>query len=419
MRATSRRLRFPGRPLLRFALLALFLGAHRPGFVQGDIDDLFTDPDTGIIDESDEAMDLAAVTADTKPRFSGSARVDGGFILGMSEWGSPLAEPGTVGLLPFYALESTLNLDVRPAPYLRFYGSFGVSSPYTTEAGIELGFSPVLVDELFLDYTLAERLYFRLGKQSMTWGQGRLFNPGDFVSHAAGGISVKGFAPLGPVGLTAVAIGEGVVADPPSLAAIGERVSCAVLFETSLSALTLGMSAYYRSAPGLRTGAYLKRPVGRFDGAVEGVLDWKPDVAGLDSGMVLASLFWEGGRSRWQVILEYLYDTAVADYRGHSLGLGFTVRDWLPRGWRPGLRWVHGFADHAGQVVLGFDGPVAPHLRLAIGFPFHYGAADGYYRQVLVDSLPGVDFLESFAGGRLPGDPAAAMVVLLRLSLDF
>jgi len=424
LRASGRRARGPRGAAATGPLAAvLLLGAAAFGFAQEDIDDMFTDPEAGIIEEAEETMNIEEATVDQKPRFSGSAVVEGGFILGVTDWTQPLGAPGTVDFSPFYAVESILSLDVRPASQIRFFGSVGVSSPYISPDTLDrtqVDFSPVYLDELFLDYTLGERLFFRVGKQEMTWGQGRLFNPGNFVSDAIDGISVKGFLPLGMNGLTLVAIGEGVLGpSPPDYTSVYDLITGAALFETSLSSLTLGLSGYYRSLPGLRTGAYFKLPIGPIDAALEGVVNWGPYVAGFESAEVLTSLFWEGGNPRWQIILEYLFDTAVPAYRGHSLGLGAVVRDWLPKGWKPGLRWIHSFADHSGQVVLGLEGQLAPYLQLVVGFPFRYGVDGAYYEDVLTEELPDGESLERVKESGLLADFGGSVVVLLRLSLRF
>ena len=90
-----------------------------------------------------------------------------------------------------------------------------------------------------------------------------------------------------------------------------------------------------------------------------------------------------------------------------------------PGGWKPGLRWVHSFADVSGQLLLGLEGPIAPYLRLAVAFPFRYGDSPGNYSRYLVSQLPGVEYLERIEDGRIPGDPAAAVLVMLTLSIDF
>ena len=404
--------------------LLLCLGASAYGEDGDGVDDsMFSDPNAGIIEAPQEGLDVDALTAAKKPRISGSVSASGGLVLGLTDWAQPITSPGAVAAFPFYSLESALKLDIRPASFLRFYGSFQVASPYVDPAHPEdtvIGFSPALVDELFLDYTLADRLFFRVGKQEITWGQGRLYNPGDFLLQAIDGISVKGFLPLGPNGLTLVGLGEGVLGPlPPAYDDLAELIAAAGLFETSLSRLTFGISAYYRIDPGLRTGAYLKTPIAGVDVAVEGVLEWGPDPTAMDSAAVLASLFWEGGRQKWQLILEYLFDSFVPDYQGHSIGLGVLARNWLPGGWKPGLRWVHSFADSSGQLLVGLDGPIAPYLRLTIGFPFRYGDSAGHYTRYLVSELPGIDYLERFENGQIPGNPAAAVLLMLTLSIDF
>jgi hypothetical protein len=405
-------------------LLLLLLGVAGSGFAQDDINDMFGNPDAGIIEESQETMDAAQATVEKgPPLFFGSLTLEGGFSFGVKDWTQPLDDPANFDFSPLYAVESYLKLDVRPWSQLRLFGSFGVNSPYVDPDEPDrtvVDFSPVFVDELFVDYTLAERLFFRVGKQDMTWGQGRLYNPGDFVSEAIDGISIKGFIPLGTNGLTLAAIGEGVLGpSPPDYSSVYDLIAGAALFETSLSSLTLGLSGYYRTTPGLRTGAYLRMPVAGIDVALEGVANWGPYVDGFDSAQVLASLFWDGGRDRWQVILEYLFDSSVPDWRGHSLGLGAVVRDWLPNGWKPGVRWLHSFADNSGQVVVGIEGPVAPYLRLVVALPFRYGVANPYYEGVVTDELPNDETLERVQETGLLEKLGGSMVVLLKLSLDF
>ena len=413
-----------GRPVLfRALLLVLWLNVPAFGQATDSVDDMFDDPNTGIVEQPEEGIDIDAIAAEKKPRFSGSATIGGGFVLGMTRWENPFTDPGVIALTPFYLMEGVLKLDFRPASSVRLFGSLEVNSPYVDPAHPEdtaIAFSPVLVDELFLDYTLAELLFFRLGKQEITWGQGRLFNPGNFMLNAIDGIALKGFLPLGPNGLTLVGLGEGVLGPiAPAYDDLSELIAAAGLFETSLSRLTFGLLVYYRIDPGLRTGAYLKTPIAGVDVALEGVLEWGPDPTVMDSAAVLASLFWEGGRRKWQLILEYLFDTSVPDYLGHSVGLGILARNWLPGGWKPGLRWVHSFADISGQLLVGLDGPLAPHLRLAVAFPIRYGDSPGYYNHYLVSELPGVEYLERIKDGRIPGDPAAAVLVMLTLSIDF
>jgi hypothetical protein len=417
-----------GKNRARVRLLAstLLLLCLEPVLGQGDegVDDMFKNPDQGVIESPKEGLDVEALTADKKPRFSGSLSASGGFVFGLSRWENPFADPAAITALPFYLIDGELKLDVRPASFVRLFASFEALSPYNdpaTTAGTAVDFSPLLVDELFLDYTLADRLFFRVGKQKITWGQGRLFNPGDFMLNADKGIAIKGFLPLGANGLTLVGLGEGFLPGTGTLTYndLAELITAAGLFETSFSSLTIGTSVFYRLDPGLRTGAYLKTPIAGVDVALEGVLDWGPAVDGVHTAEALASLFWEGGRRKWQLILEYLFDTGVPNYQGHSVGLAIRANKWLPGGWQPGLLWIHSFADGSGQLLAGLDGPLAKYLRLRIAFPFRYGSSTMYYSRYLVTALPGIEYLEKLNNGQVPGEPAAAVLVMLTLSIDF
>mgnify|MGYP001809973393 FL=1 len=44
-----------------------------------------------------------------------------------------------------------------------------------------------------------------------------------------------------------------------------------------------------------------------------------------------------------------------------------------------GLQWMHTFQDNSGNVVLGFNTPLADHLSLSLAIPFLYGEVRSRY----------------------------------------
>jgi hypothetical protein len=395
LRSGGRLLPIP--PMLAAALLILALPqvpltAQDDGL--GSIDDLFADPEAGIIEQEQDAIDPNALALDEAPRLSLSADIGGGLLLGIGDWGNPFNDPGLWEFTPFGSYGASLALDYRPRPDLSFHAGIATAFPDTA----------VVLDELYFDYTLLERIEFRAGKHGMTWGQGQILNPGNFVSGASDAFSVKAFAPLGNNGVTAVAM-----APLDTLFDGLDNARFAAQYAGSLGPVSLGTAAVWNNAEGLRNSAYLKTPIAGIDSAAELVLDWGDVSSGPADPQVtaLAAFFYEAGDPKWRIIAEYQFDSTVPDFLGHEIAAGLLISGWLPGGWKPGLLWQHRVSDSTGQFLLGFDGRLAPALDMSVGIPVRYG--DGAPL-----NYPG---LEGFA--EIPGTPVAALVVQLSLHIDY
>jgi hypothetical protein len=387
-------------PRLLFSSLLLF-ALIIPSYSQDSIGDLFTDPDQGIIEEgenleSDDSSQSDTIVEQEEPEepsiFTGSANIKGGMLIGISEWGNPFEDLGLWDIAPFGDYGVSLKLDIRPEDYLRFYSSFTTDFPNQT----------VKVDELFFDYTLADSVFIRAGKFSMTWGQGQIINPGDFVSNAINSFALKTFFPLATNGFTAV-----VMADLEKLESGFDSASYSGLFDFSLGPVVIGLSSYFDTSVGLQSSTYIKTPILGIDSAIEGVITWGDLTANevIPQAEILAAFFSEFADGKGQIIAEYLFDTSIANYLGHTLALGIRAKSVLAPKWDLGIFWQHEFAFSAGQVIIGMDGPIAPSVNLALGVPLRYGTGGSGYISVL--------------GAQIPGDPAIAFIAQLSIGIDF
>ena len=357
-----------------------------------DIDDLFQTPDAVDIEESpaeDASVDPFSISEKEPIRIKGLVDIEGGGGFGLQYWPSDSesfdfddAFEAELG----YSFASSLAITVEPVEYFRFYADIEISLDQA-----KFSFPPPRVNELFVDYTLAKTLLFRIGKQNLTWGIGRLLgNPGNLVSRVEDGIGIKIFAPVGAAGLTAVVYAkesffQGTVSGHPS------AFGYAALFESSTQFLTWGLSAHFQKLEDLAADIYLKTVLGPVDIGLETRVD--VDVMAAAEGNPadprfrgLFSAFWEGGNPKLSVIAEYLFDSEVPDWTGHRVGVGLALSGLPWGGWRPGLTWNHAFEDGSGQVVLGFEGPLAPSMRATLGLPVVYGRAGSYYRENSLDS---------------------------------
>ncbi len=358
-----------------------------------DIDDLFSDPSAGIIEDDPQsepdAVDVAAITTDPTPRFSGRVRTRGGVNVGVREWEDTPGELRDVlGGSGLFDTEAILRLDYRPTSFQRFFGSLKTSMDEST-----MTFSSPAVDELFVDYTLRENYFFRAGRQSLTWGQARLLgNPANFTSNINSGIALRSVAPLGPFGATGVIYSTRAYRTDADGNTGVRAFAYAGLLEYAGQRNSLGVSSYYRyfRDPSLRSAAYFKTTLSGIDFAFEGVTDWDLEAARESNNaddldpeyQFIANALWESWfLPRLRVITEYRYDGSVEspESNGHRGGVALRLQELSWTSWTLNLRWLHAFGDESGQLVFGASGDIAPRISASAGIPWNYGEQESYY----------------------------------------
>ncbi|MBQ0165607.1 MAG: hypothetical protein KBT02_00685 [Treponema sp.] len=79
------------------------------------------------------------------------------------------------------AISADISLDARPSDTLRMYTKFSLGYPFQTtgtSAGGSVTVSDFLnVKEMFTDFSLADRAFFRFGLHTVSWGTGYFFSP--------------------------------------------------------------------------------------------------------------------------------------------------------------------------------------------------------------------------------------------------
>ena len=189
-----------------FAILAFLLASYVPLTAQsfGDEDDLFGgDDDT--VDEweaSDTSSSTTGATSDLRHGVlfeDGSVKVGGKLTSKLAtstvivsddenSFGDNLKD---TTLTP--TLTSLLSVDARPTQTLRIYTKFGMSVPFTTTATTTTTGTTYLgstyysssttvsdwlsMEECFTDFSAGDRVYFRFGLHTVSWGTGYFFSP--------------------------------------------------------------------------------------------------------------------------------------------------------------------------------------------------------------------------------------------------
>lgn len=167
----------------------------------GDDDELFSGADDGLFagDDGIEVFDEAAVSGDSTGGFSagqggivfeaGSVRIGGTLSASISSdmllykdgddssFGDRLYE---AGIAP--AVSGTLSVDARPTQDLRMYMKAALAYPFRSSAAVSMTGQASVSDflqvkEMFTDFSVADRAFFRFGLHTVSWGTGMFYSP--------------------------------------------------------------------------------------------------------------------------------------------------------------------------------------------------------------------------------------------------
>ncbi|HDQ13702.1 MAG TPA: hypothetical protein ENN41_02670, partial [Sediminispirochaeta sp.] len=339
-------------------------------------------------EEAAARVDLEALT--TSPvKVAGKVNAGVGAGIGLLEWpASGESWPEEIRYSGLYYTRVIVTTDARPEPYLRFHGSVETvfDESQVDGAGGAFNFSTPSIRELFVDYTLADTVFFRAGKQRLTWGQGRLLgNPGNLVSRIYDGLAVRASLPAAGGTL------DGLVYTTPALKGDYSEINpkafgYAGLWDRGFGPVGLSLSGHYHADEALGSVLSLSTNVGAVELAADFVGHWdRGEPWGGESRWQADGLFvWDSDSSDWTLVGEYRFDSSVAEGLGHYGALALRMPRIGGGKWRPALRWRHAYQDHSGDVVLGLSGTVAPKLKLSLGLPVIYGEPGSYYRDALV-----------------------------------
>lgn len=362
-------------------------GGEEPG-EESDLEGDGTDSSGGI--------DIDALT--TGPTtVTGSVSASAGANLGFNEWpGSAAAGDRTPRDLleasAGYTMSTSVAVDGRPEPYLRYRAKLSSSLNPSS-----LGMSTPAFNEIFIDYTVRDAVFFRAGKFGMGWGRARLFSsPGNLVSAVSSGAALRGSAAVGLGSVT------GVIYTTPALIDAYEQgdprsFAGAAQLEQTAGIFTLEFAGHYQHEADPLTAATITMNIGNLTLAGEERYRLTYENAGvhdLDAVIVesVANFFWENSSRRWTFWGEYNHNATRRDAEvgddgvrrdgRHLVGLAMKAPSLGAGGWRPQLTWRHAVGDQSGQVIVGTSGTIAPSLKLSFGMPVFYGKPGSYYRGI-------------------------------------
>lgn len=159
--------------LVVFSAIAVLLAASV--FAQSDEDFFFDD---GIIEQDENISGDYDLSHGTLFE-NGSIKIGGLFSTSLGTTTTLWAEDSddfgenlkNTTLTP--TASAFLTVDARPTQTLRMYTKFGFAYPF----GSRLNPDYIKVKELFTDFSVADRAFFRFGVHTVTWGTGYFFSP--------------------------------------------------------------------------------------------------------------------------------------------------------------------------------------------------------------------------------------------------
>ncbi len=184
------------------------------------------------------------------------------------------------------ALSSLVYFDVRPEDTFRVHGSFKTAWPFSstntfltsTTDSKSITIPNLSIFELFSDFQLGDKAYFRFGKATVKWGVGYFFSPADIINleqislfdptaQREGPLQFRVLMPFGPSQNTVSFYTIFDTSNPDfSTTALAGKA------EFVLGRYELGVSGYYRDDTAERAALTLTGPLGKFDVFAEGVI---------------------------------------------------------------------------------------------------------------------------------------------------
>ena len=379
--------------ILAFALCCIFPLFSESG--TDDSDEVFENPpDDTLVPETSPANPVDRFTTQGGIRLSGSFDAYGGLLVGWADWPDP-SDPGKgFSKSPVASISTSLSFDARPVSYFRVWGTLSMSYPDASSDYAQL--SGPTIGELFCDYSVADVLFFRIGKQVVNWGAARFFAidnlparvptgfqiPLESFDGGAAGIGLKVNIPFGVHSLTTfMQIKNGYLrpSSTPNLSEVGYGILGELLFgKTELS-----IGGYYQQY--LRPRALITAKTSFFgiDAQAETIIAYT-EGPGIVASWV-GNLFWEQPDVGFRIAAEYIYNAETGQPyvsesqpgfpTGHAIACLAGFREVFGTKIDMGVQWEHAFLDNSGIVIPAVVFKPFGYVSITCGVPLVYGPA--------------------------------------------
>jgi len=318
---------------------------------------------------------LAALQTNQPLTFTGNIYSMAGGALGYAnapDWSNPLT-----GLAPLGggSVTNYIYFDARPDPTVRFHGALEMAFP---------GFALTMY-ELWFDYSVLDKVFFRGGRQVIGWGNTRIFTVGDVMDNSPTALSLKTYLPFGADGLSLVTL----VQDPGAGASlVGLKPEIAPRLDLVFGSFEFSEAGAFQHQIPARLASMLKTSHFGIDFFAEVFGNWQTGSPPVLS--TFESAFWQAPGQKFSLYAEHYYNgssTNAADgwygtppsppnLEGSKIAI---LGSYKIGGYTVGLQWNHAFADGSGQLMPALTFSPFNHITVTFGFPITYGPDGSTY----------------------------------------
>ena len=340
-----------------------------PGFaeeVSSDFDSLFDEAPEDTVAEDTQTDHLSQFHETEKMKISGYFTAKGGAALGWKNLpeGSSGSLTDGFGFTPGAKSLARLTFDSRPNAVFRMYGSF-----YTEidPAEGENTWSEPVIDELFSDYNWLDKAFFRIGMHRITWGQGRIYTPGDLMAASDTGVAFRASLPTLLDGVSFVSLLDESYAGSDESISAGD-LAYGALADKVIGSVRLSAGTRYQKELGLTSLISFKTVLWKTDLLSDFILHYDNDEFNYEA---LAGFFREW--PEYKLYGEYYFDGRNKLNDDHNIGLAAGYKNIFSTSLDFGIEWLHAFMNNSGRLTTGLSWNPWKLVKASFGIPFFYG----------------------------------------------
>lgn len=325
----------------------------------GEVDsDANSDGDSGTAPEKIQPVASAASL-----RIKASMDATLFFTAGLRDLSKAADLTGNAILLPGFSFVPALELDARVRSGVRLYSK--LNGTIVQDRAID--WNNFGLAELFMDYTMADAVFFRLGKFASPWGKGQLLNPANFMDGTDSAFKLRGNTAIEGLSLT----GFGLVIPDSNGTFNMKGLRLAGMVDGASGPVELGLAGDWQYQTQGRASAFVRVSLDTVDFTLEPYGIWNASYAFSYGGLV--QLLWKESWMGFKLGAEYQFKVPDGATPEHLVAMGVKL-DAIPgAGFRPGLEWRHSFADSSGRLLGGITVPMIESLSLDCGLAWNYG----------------------------------------------
>lgn len=336
---------------------------------EGTIDDVFNESGDIVITENqnNQAIQTAQNTVrqdNVGIKITGSITTSGGITAGYTylPWDERFVP--TLDWNGGLNASSVLSLEAHPSSYFSYYASFSLTMNPLSSGNVQ--WTNVDITTIYCEYIWLNTVFWKLGKFAFTWGQGRLFNPGNIVSDSGSNYTVMASFPTVLSGGQIFMEFSDSQFTPPmppiyTTTIYGGKLDM-VIWDTYL-----GLAGRWKPSESMQLLFSLKRTILGFDIQADCVVkafnETSPTVS------LLTGFYKQWGD--FHVYGEYVCTDFLHPQHDTGLVAGYNNIYGIPVD--PVFKWLHCWSDGSGTITAGIKWDAWSHVKIESGISLVYG----------------------------------------------